>query len=48
MNKLWLYALLLSVLFNSDACRRRQLVRAVPTASSEQGAGFVHVGWYQT
>lgn len=37
MNKLWLYALLLSVLFNSDACRRRQLGRAVPPASSKQG-----------
>jgi hypothetical protein len=36
MNKLWLYALLLSVLFNSEACRRRQLGRTVPTASSEQ------------
>jgi hypothetical protein len=36
MNKFWLYALLLSVLFNSDACRRRQLVRTVSPASSEE------------
>ncbi|HLL93781.1 MAG TPA: DUF4292 domain-containing protein [Spirosoma sp.] len=36
MNKLWLYALLLSVLFNSDACRRRQPGRTVPPASGAE------------
>ncbi|MDB5240052.1 MAG: hypothetical protein JWP57_677 [Spirosoma sp.] len=36
MNKLLLYALLLSVLFNSDACRRRHLMRTAPSASSGQ------------
>lgn len=38
MNKLLLYALLLSVLVNSDGCRRRRLARPTVPASGEQGS----------
>lgn len=37
MNKFLLYALLLSVLLQSDGCRRRRLARAAGPALSEQG-----------
>lgn len=37
MNRFLLYALLLSVLFTSDGCRRRRLSRSAGVTSSQQG-----------